>query len=257
MSVRFTTLGTAVNSCAALLVVLFLPVVAVDAADMLYDVPDFTQTDVRGAVNGNGQQYCAPVAVSNSFMWLGETSKSQLQLIEKLASSDYMNTSLKNGTGTTGVLRGADKLAQEMFGGYAQLEYQGWRKHPAQYSRGVKVPQLAWIIDGVGEKSAVWVNVGWYRYDSAKNEYRRIGGHWVTLVGAAGNRLIFHDPAPRAGQEFANEYVAISTVRSGTLTGKKSGLPTSARGHINLGKGMHIKSSADTAIIDGVVKLTL
>ena len=247
----------AVNARLALLVVLYLPAVVVCAGDMLYDVPDFTQTDVRGAGSGNGQQYCAPVAVSNSFIWLGDSNQSQLRLIEKLASSDYMNTSLKNGTGTTGVLRGADKLAKEMFGGYAQLEYQGWRKHPAQYSRGVKVPRLDWIVNGINEKSAVWVNVGWYRYNSATDEYRRIGGHWVTLVGADRNRLIFHDPAPRAGRDFANEYVTISRVESGMLTGKKSGLPTSARGYIVLGKGMHIKSSADTAIIDGVVKLRL
>jgi hypothetical protein len=242
---------------ALLLATLLVPVVATSGGNLLHDVPDFTQTDVRGAASGNGQQYCAPVAVANSFMWLGEDTQDQLLLIEKLASRDYMNTSLKNGTGTTGVLRGADKLAIEMFGGYAQLEYQGWRKHPSQYSRSQKVPQLNWIIDGIGDKSAVWVNVGWYRHDSTKNEYKRIGGHWVTLVGADSSRFIFHDPTPRAGQDFANEYVGISKIGSGTLTGNKSGLPTSAKGYMRLGKGMHIKSSADTAIVDGVVKLIL
>jgi hypothetical protein len=159
---------------ALLLATLLVPVVATSGGNLLHDVPDFTQTDVRGAASGNGQQYCAPVAVANSFMWLGEDTQDQLLLIEKLASRDYMNTSLKNGTGTTGVLRGADKLAIEMFGGYAQLEY-----------------------------------------------------------------------------------VGISTIGSGTLTGNKSGLPTSAKGYMRLGKGMHVKSSADTAIVDGVVKLIL
>jgi hypothetical protein len=51
------------------------------------EILDFTQTDVRGEKNGNGQQHCAPVAVSNSLMWLGQKQTGQLQLIEKLASS--------------------------------------------------------------------------------------------------------------------------------------------------------------------------
>ena len=217
------------------------------------EIPDFTQTDVRGKNSGNGQQYCAPVAVSNSLMWLGQKKIDQLRLIEKLASSDYMNTSLKNGTGTTGVLNGVNKIAAELFGGYSELEYQGWRKHPGQYSRGVKVPELDWLSRGISGKSAVWLNVGWYKFDRDKNEYRRIGGHWVTLVAVENDMFIIHDPAPRAGQSFANEYVRISRIRDGTLVGNKSGLPAPAKGYFILGRGMHTKSSADVAIVDGAV----
>ena len=65
MSIRIATRSGAASSYAALLAAFLLPVIAVDAADMLYDVPDYTQTDVRGAGSGNGQQYCAPVAVSS------------------------------------------------------------------------------------------------------------------------------------------------------------------------------------------------
>jgi hypothetical protein len=115
------------------------------------EIPDFTQTDVRGEKNGNGQQYCAPVAVSNSLMWLDQKQTGQLQLIEKLASRRYMNTSLKNGTGTTGVLNGVDKIAVEFFGGYSSLEYQGWRKHPGRFSTGVKVPELDWLERGISK----------------------------------------------------------------------------------------------------------
>jgi len=51
--------------------------------------------------------------------------------------------------------------------------------------------------------------------------------------------------------------VNIEKIKIGTLTGEKSGLPTSAKGRYILGKGMHLNSKADTAILDGVVRLKL
>jgi len=216
-------------------------------------IPDFTQTDVQGEASGNGQQYFAPVAVSNSILWLSNDGGQQLDLIKKLASKKYMNTSLKNGTGTTGVLRGVDRIAEELFGSYSELEYEGWRKHPKSYSSGVKVPDIEKIKSYITRNSVAWDNVGWYKYNRSRNEYQRFGGHWVTLVGSKKNQLIFHDPAPRAGKRFSNEFVDFTTIKNGTLVGRKSGLPTPAKGYITLGKGMHVKSKADTAIIDGVV----
>ena len=221
--------------------------------EYINEIPDFTQTDVRGNNTGNGQQYCGPVAVSNSLMWLSDERTDQLELIKKLASKRYMNTSLKNGTGTTGVLKGVDKIAKEWFGGYSKLEYQGWRKHPKKFSTGLKVPEIEWLVKGISKDAAAWLNVGWYKFNEAKNEYRRIGGHWVSLVGFDENTLIIHDPAPRAGNSFANEYVEIYQIIDGTLVGKKIGLPTSAKGYYILGEGMYVKYNADVAILDGVV----
>ena len=94
------------------------------------DIPDYTQTDVKGKKSGNGLQYCAPVSVSNSLVWLTKSKHNQLELIHKLASKEYMNTSLINGTGTTGVLRGVDKISKQLFGKYKELKYEGWRQHP-------------------------------------------------------------------------------------------------------------------------------
>lgn len=221
------------------------------------EIPDFTQTNVTASNTGNGQQYCAPVAVSNSIVWLANSKNEQIHFITKLASKKYMNTSLKNGTGTTGVLRGVEKISKELFGGYKVLEYEGWRKHPESYSNGIKVPRIKRIESIISRRSAAWINVGWYKYNSKKKEYRRIGGHWVTLVGSKGNRLIFDDPAPRAGREFSNEVVEYEKISDGMLVGKKSGLPTPAKGYLSLVKGMHIKSNADVAIIDGVVYLEI
>jgi hypothetical protein len=137
------------------------------------------------------------------------------------------------------------------------LEYEGWRKHPRSYSKGVLVPSMKRIQSSVSGRSATWINIGWYKYNRKKNEYRRIGGHWVTLVGSKENQLIFHDPATRAGRTFSNEVVEYTEINSGMLVGNKIGLPTSAKGYLLLNEGMHIKSSADVAIIDGVVYFEL
>lgn len=239
------------------LLILCFPLIAFSNTFYINEIPDFLQTNVKGKSSGNGQQYCAPVAVSNSLMWLNNKTDGQLSLIKKLASQKYMNTSKKNGTGTTGLLKTVSKISKELFGGYHLLEYQGWRKHPKKYSKGVKIPQYDWLTKGVNQASAAWLNIGWYKYHKEKNEYFRIGGHWVTLVGYNKNSIIIHDPSPRAGKLFKNEHIKIFPIKSGALVGKKYGLPTSAKGYYILGGGMHIKSKADLAILDGVVRLQL
>ncbi|WP_199609588.1 hypothetical protein [Flocculibacter collagenilyticus] len=228
-------------------------------ANTLYinEIPDFTQTNIIGGHSGNGQQYCAPVSVSNSLVWLKGAKDKQEALIHKLASKAYMNTSLKNGTGTSGVLKGVAKISNELFGGYKKLEYEGWRKHPKKYSLGIKQPNIDKIQSFITNKSAAWINVGWYKYNGKRNEYMRIGGHWVSLVGSTSEQLILHDPAPRAGSTFSNEYVSYSKISNGLLTGKKHGLPVSAKGFIKLNNGMHKKQSADAAIIDGVIYFSI
>ena len=221
-------------------------------------IADFTQTDVIGASYGNGQQFCGPTAVSNSIIWLSNDRYSQLDLIKKLASKPYMNTSLKNGTGTKGMLRGIHKITNELFGRYTSLSYQGWRKHQKKYSTDKKVPDLKWLQQGISAESSVWLNIGWYKRAPNHVDLIRTGGHWVTLVGYQGNNtLILHDPSPRAGKSFANEYVRIEELKSGKLTGKKQGLPIDAKGFLALKEGMHMKKKADYAIIDGAIQLRL
>jgi hypothetical protein len=187
-------------------------------------------------------------------MWMTNYMSGQADLAKLLASSRYMNTDIWRGTATSDLLRGVDAIAMDFFGGYTSLEYQGWKTHPIEYSTGITVPDFRWITDGVGKNSAVWLNVGWYQYDWRHNIYHRVGGHWVTLVGYNPGVLIIHDPAPRAGQSFANEYVHTSKIEGGILAGRLSGLPRPARGYLLLGRGMHVKSIADVAIVDGAVR---
>lgn len=239
--------------------VLLTPSAAVGESRYFSDIPDFTQTDVKGQAFGNGQQFCAPAAVSNSLLWLSSEQVDQKHLVTKLASDQYMNTDLKIGTGTSELLRGVDRYVKEKYGGYKTLHYQGWRKHPGDYSTSIRVPTIEFITRGVQSRSAAWINVGWYKINASNKAYERIGGHWVTLVGydLGNDRLIVHDPAPRAGHSKSSEHVNFRVLSGGHLTGGKSGLPTAAAGYLQLGRGMHLHSKADTAIIDGVVLLEL
>lgn len=134
-------------------------------------------------------------------------------------------------------------------------------KTPSRFLSASKIPQLKWVKNGISGNSAVWLNIGWYKYDSIQDEYQDeyqiVGGHWVTVVGHHQDTLVLHDPSPRAGKTFSNEYVRVQRLSSGTLTGQKAGLPISAKEFHILNEGMHIKSNADYAIVDGAVVLEL
>ncbi len=218
------------------------------------DIPDFTQSHITGWQTGHGAEFCAPVVVSNSLLWMTGMRGEQAELAKLLASSRYMNTDVWKGTSTAGILSGVHAIAMDLFGDYKSLEYQGWKRHPARYSTRITVPDIHWITQGIAKDTAVWLNVGWYQYDRQHDIYHRVGGHWVTLVGYDDTTLIIHDPAPRAGQQFANEYVHTSHIEGGALDDRATGLYKSARGYLLLGKGMHIKPVADVAIVDGAVR---
>jgi C-terminal processing protease CtpA/Prc len=240
-------------------------------------IPDLTQTDERANFQGGGTEYCCLVAIANSLMWLDskgfpdlvENSGSQfddeVRLVKLLGSKAYMDTSLDEGTGTTNIMRGLKKYIQDCGYEIDHLEYQGWRKHPEEMKTRYPVPQLDWLKQGILSKGSVWLNVGWYKYNPSKDEYQRIAGHWVTLVGYGKdeknridpNILILHDPSPRAGKDFNNGYASAEIIGSGSLAGKWIGLPRSAVGYYKLGGGMHIKKETDTAIIDGAIGLKL
>lgn len=239
--------------------------------------PDYMQTDTAyGGLPGGGLEYCAPVAVSNSLIWLDnngynavapnstDRKKDQFDVIYLLGSSRYMDTSLTGGTGVNGVLTGVERYVADSGYEAARLEYQGWRYHYSRFNTGVDIPDLEWAKLGTLAYGSVWLNVGWYTYEATTNQYTRIGGHWVTLVGYGNDGhtvdrryLVIHDPAPRAGHGFANEYVLPVRINSGTLNGSYSGLPRSASGFHRLAGGMHVKSGADLAILDGVVVMEL
>ncbi|NLE39060.1 MAG: tandem-95 repeat protein, partial [Pirellulaceae bacterium] len=78
--------------------------------------------------------------------------------------------------------------------------------------------------------------------------------HWVTMVGHSSNGtaydpnyFVIHDPAPRTGAGFANNYVHVEPLASGTLKGSS----TSLAGQYQL-SGWPISSVGTLCILDGV-----
>jgi len=262
------------------IIVVFVRIVSAQPAyytEKIDSIPDLTQTDKRANFPGGGTQYCCLVAVANSLMWLdsngfpdliqnsGDPFRDEVKLVKLLGSKAYIDTSLVNGTGATKLMRGIKKYVQHRGYEIEQIEYQGWRKHPEEMKTRFAVPRLSWIKQGILGNGAIWLNVGWYKYNPSKDEYKRIAGHWVTLIGYGKDEngkvnptiLILHDPSPRTGITFSNEYAIASRIPGGTLVGEWTGLPRSAVGYYKLVGGMHIKKEADVAIIDGAITLKL
>ena len=244
------------------------------AADIsaINDIPDLVQTDPEGRFARGGKSYCGPVAASNSLVWLQNGSngpftdrRAQHRVVNRLASPGYMNADPVSGVGAVKLIQGVRRFVREDLGDDDfSLAYQGWRSAPKEHFEGIREPRLEWIRSHIGPAKSAWINLGWYRHDKAADAYERIGGHWVTAVGYGVNEdgtpnpgvIVIHDPSPRTGKE-PNDYVLLTKLQSGTLIGDSSRLPRPAKGLYRMGGGMHIKSTADVAILDGVVGLNL
>lgn len=229
--------------------------------------PDFLQTDPDGGFARSGSQYCAPTAVSNSLMWFaargyedlrpeGNGKRAQIALIRALAGGDYMKTSPSRGTDVVQLMRGVEQYVSDAGYTVSDIAYYGWRPADRETFRG-EFPSMEAIRDAMRDpQSTAWLNVGWYVWDEDEDEYRRIGGHWVTVVGVAGDDLLIHDPSPSAGSGFRTQRITLEELSSGTLTGDQTNLPRDARGHFEIGGQMAIPQGK-SCILDGVVILTL
>jgi hypothetical protein len=219
------------------------------------EIPDLLQTLNTAGFAGDGQQFCAPVSVSNSLVWLegNKDEQYQIDLVHKLSSPAYMNTNTKNGTSVYEVTDGVHKYAAERWGKYKTLQYSGWRKVRPQFRSTQQQPTVAWMTSGVHRKGAVWLNIGWYNQNGV--DYQRTGGHWVTLVGYEQGKLVIHDPAPRAGKSFSNQFISLEPLTGGKLVHSKYVTP--AQGYFAIVDGMHISSKGTIAIIDGAVRFEL
>ncbi|PCH50272.1 MAG: hypothetical protein COC17_05890 [Hyphomicrobiales bacterium] len=219
-------------------------------------IPDLTQTKILGRASGDGQMYCAPVAVSNTIAWLIGNTKTQQKLAIQLASKNYMATSIKSGTGTVGVTRGIANFFPA--NNIKSLQYQGWRKHDAKYWGGSKIPTKAFVRSHVGANKGAWINLGWYKKQNGN--LKRIGGHWVTLTGynfGGSSKLFINDPSPRAGNEPMSHELSIQLLSKFRLIGKKHGLPRHGEGHWQVVNGLIANPKADVTLIDGIVGLEL
>ena len=189
---------------------------------VLASIPDLSRRNPAANFPDGGSKYCAPVAVSNSLTaafprvmgGLPNTQRfdKQVEIARTLGSDDYMGTGDK-GTNPVQLLQGVDHyLTDQNVPAYGSndLEYRGQRTVPRKYNptldRNVELP---WLIEGIKQEKHIWLNIGWYQADDASGRQKRIGGHWVTLVGyeklgslkdSKGEYLIVNDPATRGGK---------------------------------------------------------
>ena len=244
--------------------------------ERMNDIPDLVQTDPNARFPHGGVHYCGPCAVSNSLAWLAgqgypnlmarpeEVPTCQIDLANVLASKKYLDTTLELGTTPTDLLTGVSRYIQDHGYSYRRLQYKGWRKHPAEYSTGDRIPDLDWIEDGLYGHSAVWLNIGWYKYESRDDRYKRLGGHWVTVVGfgvdengrANPNMLVIHDPGAEDQGGSKHEYVKIVRIASGTLAEPGSG-SIGATGFMKLFGGALPNGRKAFGIVDGAVVLEM
>jgi hypothetical protein len=229
--------------------------------------PDYYQRSAAfGGFPGGGTEYCGPVAVSNSLMWLrnhgypslvassGNSFRDQHTLIALLGSSDFMNTR-KNGSSVEDLCRGAHKyLAMHGLGG--RIKAQGMYYASKEFRDDKKIPDFDEIKAFTTGARAVWLNIGWYTYDSLSNRYEKTGGHWVTSVGYGfdgenfnDNALIVHDPDTKGP---ANDYLKTEVISSGMIANESEIPPIGAPGYRRFREGKN-----RFGIICGAVFLSL
>lgn len=235
-------------------------------AQRIQGTPDLPQ--INELLPGRGGQYCGPVSASNALAWLSEQgypklmSGPQVELAKLLGSEEFMNTSVKSGTGSQAIAHGMSTYIKQCGYEIDELLHQGWKntiKEPVTKLPGhANVPDIA---ERFSPTTVALLCVGWYK--RAGEDYERQGGHWVTLVGIEPGEpaiLLIHDPGSRS-DEGVTERVTASRIRSGRLTGKSKGkgLPIQAVDAWELGGELKIsrKKGAETAVLDGVVLLRL
>ncbi|MFP5212435.1 MAG: hypothetical protein ACLGPL_03570 [Acidobacteriota bacterium] len=239
-------------------------------------IPDQAQTDPSANFPHGGVHLCGPCAVSNSMVWLSDHGyrklvpegnggkTSQIDLVRLLGSDRYVGTTMEKGSSPEQIMLGVSRFLKDRGYDYERMQYQGWRQHSAQFSTGVTTPDLNWIKAGMLGNSAVWLNLGWYLYDEAKREYRRTGGHWVTMVGygvdehgtANDSVLIVHDPFPRNGMAPSNDYLHLERINDDAMIQSREAPPggISAKGQYRLTRGIAMKTGA-RALLDGAIIL--
>jgi len=217
------------------------------------EIPSLLQTKQNAGFTDSGLTFCGPVAVSNSLVWLEKNSSEayQIELVKKLSSSKYMNTTAQ-GTNVRNLMHGVHQYAIERWGRYGRLEYSGWSKVPNEFHSNLLKPTLNWLINNLHQDGAVWLNIGWYQNDHGN--YERTGGHWVTLVGYENGKLIIHDPAFGDQNGHRRDFISLTALASGKLIDGK--FKTDAKDYYLL-NSLDKKWNVQAAILDGAVVFTL
>jgi hypothetical protein len=201
------------------------------------ETPHFWQLDPRGGFANGGRDFCGPVAISDSLVYLahhgfpellpaGEGDEAQIALINLLASPHYLGTDPDKGTGCGSVLKGIEKYVVAHGYQCTTMEYKGLKvlgRREEEFNIADR-PDLDWMKRGILDPhGAVWLDVGWYS-QTAEGQWKRTGGHWVPMVGYDATdeyALLIHNPGTRGNgdrpDDPTKDVVHLKAVNAGTL----------------------------------------
>jgi hypothetical protein len=248
-------------------------------AERAAGTPHFWQLDPRGGFKNGGKDYCGPVAISDSLVYLahhgfpellpdGEGDQAQIDLINSLASPHYLGTDPDKGTGSGSVLRGIEKYVVAHGYQCTTMEYKGMYELGRREREFIVAdrPDLDWMKKGMLDPhGAVWLAVGWYT-QTGEGHWKRTGGHWVPMVGfdaADPCALLIHNPGTRGNgdrpDDPAQDVVHLKEVSAGTLDMDDGPEHDAAGRYILSGPGLPIGPDKvaflDSAIVVVVSKL--
>ncbi|MBX9689278.1 MAG: hypothetical protein K2X27_21390 [Candidatus Obscuribacterales bacterium] len=248
--------------------------------EKLDQIPDFKQTEKELGFPDQGRDFCAPVAVADTFAYMSEHGYRELLLKEDRNSktvmpiascrklAELMKTRPIQGTSSEDFLNGL-KAYIEQCSGYKikELKYHGWNRHPSEFDEHAEIPDLAFLKNSIRNNRYAWLNIGWYKENQQKHELERQSGHWLTLVAygldynglSEENTLIVRDPNPVQGRSPRNIFIKVEELKGGRLSGPHQGLPRSARNYLRVVKMGNLTDTSQNriGIIDGAVVLEL
>jgi len=188
--------------------------------DKVDETPRFYQMDARLGLKLAGEKFCFPTSVSDSMVYLAhhgfpnlfpiraaDPAKKQADLIEMLASNDYMATNTSGGSSPGQALYGIRRYVVECGYRCDRLEYAGrWRLPAAQHicDLGGEI-NLDWIKAAVADPhGAAWLTISYFTREKPTDPWKHVSGHAVAVVGYGTdgvheepNILLIDDPAAR------------------------------------------------------------
>jgi hypothetical protein len=180
----------------------------VACTDKVAATPHFYQCDPLWDLDIAGETYCVPASVSDSLVYFAANGFgallpidphdlatenpnrefAQAELVERLASPNYMNTKTVAGQGTTPseALFGVRRYVEQS--GYVcqRLEYEGWRRLRSNLRQEqlASKADLNWIKSAIADPNgAAWLEIGFYTRGDAPGVWKRQNGHTVAAIG--------------------------------------------------------------------------
>jgi hypothetical protein len=270
----------------------------------VFTTPHFYQRDPRWNLEIAGETFCVPASVSDSLVYFAangfgnllptidpselatenrDREFAQAELVEKLASANYMNTRTISGQGTTPseALYGVRRYVEEC--GYLcdRLQYEGWRRLSSKLRDAAVAPvvDLNWIKSAVADPNGTaWLEIGLYTRGSGPGVWKRVNGHTVAAVGygtdgarLAPNVFLVDNPAvgtmtaaaqasgrvrPITVSDFAITFTPVGTIQ---ITSEQSTTPRTVNGIYQIsGPGIPFSHAKyDAAFLDGAIVLVI